>query len=44
MAKVGRPSVIEEEYYKILKMTYPDIKTRRGLMNKKYSLKAFRII
>ncbi|WP_373844426.1 hypothetical protein [Clostridium sp.] len=36
--KVGRPRKISDSFFKKLQMIYPDIKTRRGILNKHYEV------
>ena len=42
--KRGRPSVMSEGEYKILKTMYSEIRTRRGILNKYWELRAFKVI
>lgn len=42
--KVGRPRKINNEYFKMLRTLYPDIKTRRGILNKYYETVALQVI
>lgn len=42
--KRGRPQVMTVEEYKILRNVFPEIRTRRGMLNKHWELRAFKVI
>ena len=42
--RVGRPRKISDEHFNRLKSIYQDIKTRRGILNKRYQVIAFGVI
>ncbi|MFL0194179.1 hypothetical protein ACJDU8_01035 [Clostridium sp. WILCCON 0269] len=42
--KVGRPRKISDSLFKRYQMIYPDIKTRRGILNKHYEVTAYAVV
>ncbi|MFL0197621.1 hypothetical protein ACJDU8_18920 [Clostridium sp. WILCCON 0269] len=42
--KVGRPCKISDSLFKRYQMIYPDIRTRRGILNKHYEVTAYEVV
>lgn len=40
----GRPKLVEDEYFTLIQNLHPEIKSRRGILNKLYCLDAIKVV